>query len=211
MTAGPRLVLGTSSRGKSAEFRRLFADEPWQLSDLSEEARPPSIAEVGESYAENAQIKAAAVSLALGVWTLADDTGLEVAALGGAPGIHTARFAGPTASSEENRRLLLARLQNVPTNERTARFVCHLVLADPLGNIRAQAAGCCHGRILRREKGSGGFGYDCLLEIAEYHCTLAELGPAATACLSHRAQAVHRMLPLMRRLLRAGAVTPQSY
>jgi XTP/dITP diphosphohydrolase len=211
MTSYSRLVLGTSNAGKSAEFHRLLAHEPWHISDLSEATNPPQITEAGESYAENARLKATVVSHALGVWTLADDTGLEVSVLGGAPGIRTARFAHPNASAAENRQHLLARLEDVPLSQRTARFVCHLALADPSGDVRAEATGDCYGRVLFQESGSGGFGYDSLLEIAEYHCTLADLGVAATACLSHRARAVHKIMPVMRRLLQSENVTPRLH
>jgi XTP/dITP diphosphohydrolase len=125
---------------------------------------------------------------------LADDTGLEVDALDGRPGIHTARYAGPAATPQSNRRRLLDELADVPPKRRTARFVCALALADPAGNIRAEASGQLRGRIRTTPAGSGGFGYDALFEIVEYHRTLAELGDVARAWLSHRGRAVGRLL-----------------
>lgn len=202
MAAPQILVLGTSNPGKSQEFRELLQGCPWQLADLSQFADVSLPAEDGATYVENARRKAQEVALQIRHWVLADDTGLEVDALAGAPGIHSARYAGPGASAVENRRRLLEQLAGVPARERTARFVCQLSLADPLGRIVAEATGYCRGQLRFEPAGTGGFGYDSLFEITEYHCTLAELGTAAAACLTHRSRAVAGIWP---QLLRIGS------
>jgi XTP/dITP diphosphohydrolase len=193
------LVISTQNPNKAREFRLLLCSGPWQVRDLSQYAGVELAAEAGSSYAENAQAKARQAAIACQVWALGDDTGLEVDALGGAPGIHSARFAGESATPEANRTLLLERLRAVADEDRAARFVCCLALANPEGHIVAEANGDCRGRIRRGASGSGGFGYDRLFELVEYHVTLAELGDAAASCLTHRARAVQAMWPQLRR------------
>jgi len=201
MTSPRILVLGTGNPGKAAEFRILLSRSGLRLADLSAFDGLPDVEEQGTSYAENAAAKAAQLAGHLHEWVLADDTGLEVDALDGEPGIHTARFAGPGATPEANRRKLLGALADVAPEDRTARFVCAVALADPAGNILAEASGQLRGRIRREPAGSGGFGYDALFEIVEYHRTLAELGDVARAWLSHRGSAVGRLLPRLREWL----------
>jgi len=196
------LVLGTGNPGKAAEFRILLGRSNCRLADLSSFEKVPDVDEQGASYAENAVAKVLQLAVHLREWVLADDTGLEVDALRGAPGIRTARYAGPDATPESNRHKLLDELADVPLERRTARFVCALALADPAGEIRATAEGHLRGRIRREPAGSGGFGYDALFEIVEYHRTLAELGDVARAWLSHRGSAVGRLLPTLREWLR---------
>jgi XTP/dITP diphosphohydrolase len=153
------------------------------------------VMEDGQTLAENARIKASGYARQLGLWVLADDTGLEVDALGGAPGVRSARYAGERATMAENRACLLAALRHVPEAERTARFVCQLAVADPTGVIVAQAAGDCRGRIRESAApGSFGFGYDVLFEVSRCGLTLAQLPPAETARLGHRGQAVRALL-----------------
>ena len=187
------LVLGTGNSGKVAEFRVLLAGRDWRLVSLSDLADVPDLEEDVSSFAENARAKAVQLAGHLHQWVLADDTGLEVDALDGAPGVLSARYAGPGATADANRQRLLAELGDLPPEKRTARFVCRLALADPAGQIRAETDGCLHGRIRLTPSGNRGFGYDGLFEITEYHRTLAELGETATACLSHRARAVRAL------------------
>jgi XTP/dITP diphosphohydrolase len=201
MNPPPTLVLGTGNPGKAAEFRILLARSGWRLVDLSAFTDLPRVDEQGSSYAENAAAKASELAAHLDQWVLADDTGLEVDPLNGAPGIRTARYAGPGATPQSNRGKLLDELADVPPGRRTARFVCALALADPAGAIRATAKGHLRGRIRREPAGSGGFGYDGLFEIVEYHRTLAELGDVARAWLSHRGSAVGRLLRRLRECL----------
>jgi XTP/dITP diphosphohydrolase len=137
----------------------------------------------------------------LGHWVLGEDSGLAVDALGGAPGIFSARFSGPEATDQSNNRHLLEQLGKTPLEKRAAHYVCHLTVASPDGKILAEAEARCHGRIRFEPAGSGGFGYDPLFEIVEYHRTFAELGANVKAVLSHRARAVALLLPKLKNLL----------
>ncbi len=198
------LLLGTSNTGKVAELAQLLAPAGLQLGSLADFDSVPEVAETGQSLSENAALKATAYARHFGTWTLSDDTALSVDALAGAPGIYTARYAGPQASAADNRRRLLAELNGLPLDKRTAHFACQLTLADPAGNIRATSDGRCQGRIGLAEVGRDGFGYDALFEIVEYRRTFAELGPAAKSMLSHRARAAERMIREIARLIDAG-------
>ena len=131
-----------------------------------------------------------------------------VDALGGAPGIHTARYAGPNAAPADNRRRLLAELDAVPLERRGARFMCHLALADPSGGDPRTAEGCCHGRICTAPAGDEGFGYDPLFEIIEFRRTFAELGLTTRSVLSHRARAMEKMIPQIAQLLSLDRPAP---
>ncbi len=194
MNDGRSLFLGTSNRGKVAELIELFSPiDGLTLATLAELGDPPEVEETGQNLAENAAIKATAYARHYHRWTLADDTSLSVDALAGAPGLHTARYAGPKATAAENRSRLLGELAGIPLARRTAHFSCCLALADPSGAILAVTEGRCFGRIRFEAAGAGGFGYDPLFEIIEYRLTFAELGPAAKAILSHRARAAERM------------------
>ena len=188
-----KLVLATGNPHKVRELRALL--RPWQipLYSLTDFPRVAPVEEDGQSLAENARRKAIGYAVALGEWVLADDTGLEVDALGGAPGVRSARFAGEGASMAENRSRLLEELAGIPAGNRTARFVCHLAIADPAGTVVAEAMGACRGRIRTAATGEFGFGYDALFEIVEYGRTLAELGPAATAMIGHRGRGVRKL------------------
>ncbi len=150
-------------------------------------------------------LKAVQQAKHLDAWVLGEDSGLLVDALGGAPGIFSARYSGAGATDATNNARLLAELGDTPLARRTAHYVCHAVLANPAGEAVAEAAGDCHGRILFEPRGSAGFGYDPLFEIPEYHRTFAELGAAVKGCLSHRARAMRRMLPRLAALLTSGA------
>ena len=121
---------------------------------------------------------------------LADDSGLEVDALGGAPGIYSARFAGPNATDDDNNRRLLEKLGDLPLERRTARYVCHVTVADPTGAVRAESHDTCRGRIRFEPAGTNGFGYDPYFEVVEYHRTFGELGPTVKRMLSHRSRAL---------------------
>lgn len=202
------LVLGTRNPGKVAEFRALLANCGWQIADLDDFHDVDDVDEQGATLAENARAKAAGFASQIGQWVLADDTGLMVDALGGAPGVKTARFAGRDATAKDNRERLLTELGAVPVEKRTASFVCHLALADPAGRILAEADGKCRGRISFEPVGDGGFGYDSLFEIVEYHRTLAELGETATICLNHRARAVRSLCPALVRIVGTKVAAP---
>jgi len=202
-----RLVLGSGNRHKVAEFRRLLAGTSIEIMSLDDLPDAIDVAEDGASLAENARHKARQQARHLGNWVLADDTGLEVDTLDGAPGVRSARWAGVRAKAADNRQKLLASLADVPLAQRTARFVCELVLADPAGEVRATARGECRGRIALAPAGDLTFGYDPVFEVVEYHRTFGQLGPAAKDLLSHRARAVEKLLP---RLLELKRHTPDE-
>ena len=192
-----KLVLATGNPHKVRELRELL--RPWHvpLGSLADFAGIGPVDEHGATLAENARRKAVEYARALGEWVLADDTGLEVDVLGGAPGVRSARFADDGAPMAENRARLLDELAGVPGPDRTARFVCRLAMADPAGKVVAEAAGACRGRIRFAATGEFGFGYDSLFEIVEYRRTLAELGPAATAVIGHRGRGLRSLLAAM--------------
>src|SRR5262249_29723054 len=119
-------------------------------------------------------------------------------------GVLSARFSGPGATDEANNSLLLSRLGDTPLEKRTAHYVCHADLADPTGKVRGESEGDCHGRIRSTPAGSGGFGYDPLFEIVEYHRTFGELGPVVKEFLSHRARAIRAIIPALLKLVEGG-------
>lgn len=199
------LVLGTHNTKKRDELADLLAPHPVRVANLAEFADAIEVVEDGDSFAANARLKATQQAKNLGQWVLADDSGIEVDALDGAPGIYSARFAGGDCDDEANNRLLLEKLAGLPPERRGARYVCHVTLADTTGEVRAEATGECHGRITAVERGSGGFGYDPLFEIREYHRTFGEMGPAVKRALSHRSRAMRGILPEIQRLLRANS------
>ncbi|MCC6126306.1 MAG: RdgB/HAM1 family non-canonical purine NTP pyrophosphatase [Pirellulales bacterium] len=200
----PLLVIGTANRKKGAELEQLFAKVGVKLLALADFPDVPQVPEDGETFAANAILKASGYAKLLGHWVLADDSGLLVDALGGEPGVYSARYAGPEATDEQNNQLLLRKLADVPPERRGARFVCHIALADPTGTIRAESDAACRGRILFAPQGNHGFGYDPLFTILEYHRSFAELGPTAKFCLSHRSRAARRIIPQLMGLVDEG-------
>jgi XTP/dITP diphosphohydrolase len=184
MSLPPRLVAATKNPDKAREVRAVLAVVAPGV-ELAEGADWPDVEESGATLEENALLKARAVAAATGLPALADDTGLEVAALNGAPGVHTARFAGPSAGYAANRRALLAALEGVA--DRRARFRTVVALVVP-GGEEVLAAGVLEGRITTAERGGGGFGYDPIFEVEGQ--TLAELGEDHKNRISHRARAL---------------------
>jgi XTP/dITP diphosphohydrolase len=193
----PVLLVATGNADKLAEFRRLLpADVDLIGLDDVGAILPP---EDGTTYAENADVKAMAAARQSGLLALGDDSGLEVDALGGRPGIFSARFAGPQRDDAANRALLLAEMTDMPEAGRGARFVCALALASPRGVV-ARAEGTCAGTIARAASGDNGFGYDPLFRLPGGQ-TLAELSSEEKDRVSHRGNAVRALLPLLRREL----------
>lgn len=189
-----RLLLATRNRGKLRELARLFDDLPAApallcVDDLDEP--PDDVVEDGETFEENALKKAREVARATGLPTLADDSGLEVDALDGAPGVHSARYAGEHGDDEANNARLLRELRGVPDAERTARFRCVLAFVD--GDHEHLCSGACEGRVGHAPRGDGGFGYDPLFVIEDGR-TMAELSPADKDERSHRARAARAMI-----------------
>jgi XTP/dITP diphosphohydrolase len=193
MSPDPIIVLGTANLKKGLELKGLFRPLRIDLQTLADYPPVLPVEENGDSFTANAALKASGYAKQLGQWVLADDSGLIVDALGDEPGIHSARYAGPHATDVENNRLLLAKMTDLPLGRRTARFVCCMALADTEGSLQAESEGTCRGRILFESRGSGGFGYDPLFEIPEYHRTFAELGTHVKAYLSHRCRAARKM------------------
>lgn len=199
------LVLGTRNRKKCEELQPLLAPLGFRLLTLADLPQSIEVEETGSTFAENAALKASEQARHLGMWVLGEDSGLEVDALGGQPGVHSARFAGQQGDDEANNRLLLEKLADVPLEKRTARYVCHISLSDPSGQIRIDVEEYCRGRIRFERAGSAGFGYDPLFEVVEYHKTFGELGLEVKSVLSHRSRAVRRFLPELKKLVDSGA------
>jgi XTP/dITP diphosphohydrolase len=198
------LVIGTHNRKKGIELAEMLAPHGFRVVTLADIPNAIAIVEDGDSFAANAALKATQQARRLGRWVLADDSGLEVDALGGAPGIFSARFAGLNASDDANNAELLKRLGDTPPERRSARYVCHVTVADPTGAIRAESQDVCHGRIRLEPAGTNGFGYDPLFEVVEYHRTFGELGPHAKQAISHRSRALRGILPKLVEMLQAG-------
>ena len=184
------LLLGTRNPGKVIEITGILADLGWSFSSLQEF---PDVGEAEENfvtYAENAIAKAQFYASATGLCALADDSGLEVAALDGAPGVFSARYAGANASDADRRALLLSELTKVGDTNRRARFVAVVVIANPDGEILNVSEGICEGSIARAPRGTGGFGYDPLFIPEGYDQTFAELPDTIKNRISHRARAL---------------------
>lgn len=189
-----KLMLATTNAGKIAEFRFLLGQwERWQgvelLTPRDWPTPLPSVDETGTTFAENARLKAAALAAATGLPALADDSGLCVDALGGEPGLHSARWAGDEATDDDRNKLLLARLSGVRAEARTAHYVCVVSLAWPEGKS-VEAEGRCAGQIADKPRGVNGFGYDPLFLVPEFGRTAAELTAGEKSQISHRARAL---------------------
>lgn len=204
-----QLVLATRNVKKGEEMLRLLAP-PWdpsptlsrlRLQTLDAYPDAPEVEEDAPTFAGNARKKASETALALGAWVIADDSGLAVDALGGEPGVLSARYAGRQGDDEANNRKLLKAMADVPDPQRGASFRCHLAVADPSGSIVLEASGACRGRITHEPRGEGGFGYDPLFLIPEYHKTFGELSPLVKQQLSHRARAFGHLRPGLELLL----------
>jgi len=191
-----RLVIATFNRDKLAELAALLDRPDLELSSLADVPGAFAPEETGSTLVENARIKARAAHAWTGLPALADDTGLEVDALGGAPGVHAARYAGPGARYQDNVRKLLEALAGVPRERRTARFrtVCVAVLGDGREPV---AEGVLEGRIALSPRGDQGFGYDPVFELDESGTTLAELNAEQKNRISHRARAVRAMATML--------------
>jgi XTP/dITP diphosphohydrolase len=197
-----RLVVASRNRKKSGEISDLLAPFGLEVVSVSQFADVREIVEDGRTFAENAAKKASETAHRLSNWTLGEDSGLEVAALAGAPGVYSARFSGPSATDESNNAKLMSELAAVPDERRDVRYVCNVALADPSGAIRLQVEAYCRGRMIREPRGTNGFGYDPYFLIREYHRTFGELSPAVKRRLSHRARAFERLIPPLIGLLR---------
>ena len=189
------LMIATSNPGKRHEFAALLANCGLELRTPADLSAPPAVEETGGTYADNATLKARAYAVTSGLFALADDSGLEVDALNGAPGLHSARIAGPGRSDADRRALLLKHLRPFP-RPWPARFRCVAALASPDGAVWT-AEGICEGEIIPAERGEHGFGYDPIFLIAARGLTMAELSGEDKNAISHRGRAVNAILPLL--------------
>ena len=181
-----RVVFASHNKGKIKEVKEILAPFGLEVEPIPEDF--PEILENGESFEENAMIKARFVCETLGLPAIADDSGLVVDALDGFPGIHSARWAGPDATAHDKNQLLLEKMISVPEDQRGAEFVCAAVCIFPSGKSMT-IRGRCRGTILSEEHGNGGFGYDPIFCIPEYGCSFGELNPDVKNSISHRARA----------------------
>lgn len=197
----PTVIVATGNPGKLKEMQVYLGDLGWEL-----QLKPDAIdiEETGTTFLENARLKAAGVAKALGQWAIADDSGLEVHALGGAPGIYSARYADSDAARIDR---LLQELEgkrggqgSAGKDERSAQFVCALALANPQGEIVLETEGICHGEILLAPRGSGGFGYDPIFYVPALGKSFAEMSPEQKDANSHRGIAFSQLMPRLKQL-----------
>jgi len=194
-----KIILATQNQGKIRELQELLVDEDIEVLSLKDIADWEDVEENGETFADNAALKARAAVKKTGLVALADDSGLEVDALEGAPGVFSARFAGEPKDDERNNDKLLQLLETVADDKRVARFRCALVVATPEGK-EFLTEGTVEGQILTQRRGSDGFGYDPLFYVPEYAQTMAELTLTEKNKLSHRAQAFRKAIPILQAL-----------
>jgi len=208
IASGSTLLLATRNRGKTQEFRDALQSFGITVNDLHDVEGIPTIEETGHTFADNALLKAKAVADIVGLPVLADDSGLCVDALGGAPGVYSARYAGNDASDEANNEKLLHELEqkgasSAPGNDSepvllsSARFMCALAFYNPADESHLHVEGTAEGFILRNARGEGGFGYDPLFWVPSHQCSMAELTLEQKNVISHRGQALRRLLELI--------------
>ncbi|CAM3750398.1 XTP/dITP diphosphatase [Mesobacillus zeae] len=186
------VIIATKNKGKAKEFERIFNARGFDVKTLLDYPEAPDIEETGATFEENAILKAESASDRLGKMVIADDSGLEVDALGGRPGIYSARYAGTEKNDDANIDKVLDELKDVPAAERTARFRCVLAVSIPGGGTQT-FSGSCEGRILPERRGTNGFGYDPVFYADEMNRSMAELEPAEKNKISHRARALEKL------------------
>ena len=190
MNASRPLLVATRNQGKLRELRRLLNEFPFALVTLNDFPAIEPVEETGKTFTENASLKAAGYARQVGLLTLADDSGLEVIALGNRPGVHSARYAGSGASDSDRIQKLLSELNGQEPSSRSARFCCSVAVADERGRILNVSTGVCEGRIISKPTGSRGFGYDPIFVPNGWEQTFAELSPETKNQISHRARAL---------------------
>lgn len=197
------MIIATRNAKKLAEINDLL--RPWtiQAHSVAEFTAVPEVEETGLTFAENAGLKARQTALHLQDWCLGEDSGLMVEALGGAPGVFSARYSGPGATDESNNQKLIRELADIPPENRRAKYICHVAVSDPSGVLRVSVEASCSGLIVDQPRGTNGFGYDPHFLIPEFHRTFGELSPLVKRCLSHRARAFSRAIPQIVQVLSA--------
>ena len=186
-----KLLIATTNQGKVREYRSLLKDVPFNLVSMTDEGITTTVEETGTTFKENAGLKAEALAAESRLLTLADDSGIEVDALGGEPGVMSARYAGDDATDAERVAYLLSKMMDVPEGKRTARFRCVIAVAEPDGDTE-YFTGECEGIVSYEPAGELGFGYDPVFYIPEFGKTIAELGPEVKNRISHRARAAEK-------------------
>jgi len=196
-----RLVLGSRNKKKLGELLELLGDLAVDLTDLTPYPAAPEVDETADTFEGNARLKATQLAPVLDEWVLGEDSGLCVPALGGAPGVYSARYSGVHGDDAANNAKLLDALKGKTGDDRAAYYVSAVVLANPAGEVIATANGRCWGVIGTEARGTGGFGYDPLFTVPEYHATFGELSSAVKHALSHRGRAVAKLRPTIRKAL----------
>ena len=191
-----KLLIASRNQKKKKELQQILSELNFELLSLDELPPLPEVEEDGQTFAENAIKKAVTVAQQTGMLTLADDSGLVVDALQGAPGVFSARYSGAQSNDEKNNRKLLTAMQNIADSDRTARFICVIALAKPDGNVQT-VEGSCEGMIDRTLKGSEGFGYDPLFIPTGFELSFAQLSPQIKNTISHRAKALALIKPIL--------------
>jgi len=186
-----KLLIATTNQGKVREYKSLLKDIPFDLVSLTDEGITTFVEETGTTFKENAGLKAELFAAESRLLTLADDSGIEVDALGGEPGVMSARYAGDDATDAERVDFLLSKMKDIPEGRRTARFRCVIAIAEPGGETE-YFTGECEGIVPFKPAGKLGFGYDPILYIPELGKTIAELGPEIKNRISHRARAAEK-------------------
>jgi XTP/dITP diphosphohydrolase len=197
----PVLFVGTRNPKKRREILEILAGAPIDVRDLTARPDAPEVVEDADTFEGNARKKAVELAHFLGEWTIGEDSGLVVPALGGRPGVYSARYAGEQGNDAANNTRLLAEVAELPPDARAAYYICTIALADPQGNVRTVVDGRCHGVLLTELRGTGGFGYDPMFLIPEYHRTFGELSAPVKHAISHRARALAALVPVLRQCL----------
>jgi XTP/dITP diphosphohydrolase len=190
------LLIATANPHKLDEFRTIFADLPYQLLSLNDVQLNINVEETGTTFQENSELKALAYARASGLLSLVDDSGLEIDAMGGAPGVYSARFGGENLPYRERFQLIFGRMHDLPLEQRTARFRCVITIAEPSGYHRS-VEGTIEGLITEVPRGENGFGYDPIFLVPELGKTTAEISPEHKNRISHRGQAAHSACVLL--------------
>lgn len=197
-----KLLVATHNQGKLQNFADMLQDLAIEWRSLDDVGVMQDVEETGRTFRENSVLKAQIYAAETGLLTLADDSGLEVDALEGAPGVYTARYGGASITAVQRYQKLLNEIKTVPEPQRTARFRCVIVLAAPDGTILGESEGVCEGRIALEPAGDNGFGYDPVFYLPQFQQTMAQLPAAQKHQISHRGQAVQAIVPRLRELLK---------
>ena len=200
----PRVVLGSRNKKKLQEMLDLLGDLALDLTDLTPYPDAPEVEETADTFVGNATLKATQLAPILGTWVIGEDSGLCVPALGGAPGVYSARYAGVHGDDPANNAKLLGAMAGLSGRDRAAYYVSTAVLADPTGRVVASVEGRCHGIIVDAPRGSGGFGYDPLFLVPELGKTFGELPLETKQAMSHRGNAFQQLRPILIKNLLAG-------